>query len=57
MTRLIGIILLLWLIAGFAGAWMLEGTNMRLQTVAAGPFSLVKGFHEASPSHPERAHH
>jgi len=52
MARLIGMILLLWLIAGLAGAWMLEGRQMQPQTIAAGPFSLVKGYHHASPSHP-----
>jgi hypothetical protein len=52
MARLIGIILLLWLIAGLAGAWMLEGRNMQPQTVAGGPLTLIKGYNHASPTHP-----
>jgi hypothetical protein len=55
--KLFGIVLILWLISGLAGAWMLQGGDMRPETVAAGPFSLVKGYHQASPSHPERIHH
>ena len=54
MKLAIGVFLLLWIISGLAGAWMLEGANMRPQTVAAGPLSLIKGYHDASPSHPER---
>jgi hypothetical protein len=44
--------LLLWLVCGLIGAWMLEGGNMHLKTIARGPISLVKGFDEHPVTYP-----
>jgi len=43
---------LFWLISGFAGAWMLEGSDMHLRTIAGGPISLVKGYNDTPPHYP-----
>jgi hypothetical protein len=38
-----------WGACGLVGAWMLEGSDMHLRTIARGPISLIKGYNEAPP--------
>jgi hypothetical protein len=44
--------LVIWFICGVAGAWMLEGSDMHLKTIARGPISLVKGFNDDPVTYP-----
>ena len=44
MKLFILVLLVIWLVCGVAGAWMLEGSDMHFKTIARGPISLVKGF-------------
>lgn len=54
--KLVGIVVLVfWLVSGFAGGWMLEGEDMRVKTVARGPMSLVKAINENPVSIPGTA--
>lgn len=50
MKLIIGFAVLAWFAAGLAGAYMLEGSNMRLATIARGPISLVKAINETPPT-------
>jgi hypothetical protein len=50
MKLLIAVAVLLWLVSGLVGAWMLEGDeDLRWKTVARGPISLVKALNEEEP--------
>jgi hypothetical protein len=48
MKLFVGFMVMLWLISGLAGAYMLEGSHMHLKTIAKGPISLVHGYNDAS---------
>ena len=48
MKLFLGFMVMLWLISGLAGAYMLEGSRMHWKTVAKGPISLVHGYNSAS---------
>lgn len=52
MKLFIGFMVMLWVISGLAGAYMLEGSRMHWKTVAKGPISLVKGYDSASQFNP-----
>jgi len=42
-----------WLICGFAGAWMQDGLgHMRWKTIARGPISLVRAINENPVNYP-----
>ena len=50
MKLVIGLAIFAWFALGLAGAWMLEGNDMRLGTIALGPISLVKAINETPPT-------
>jgi hypothetical protein len=53
MKLAVGVLVLLWLICGFAGAWMLEGgNNLHFKSIARGPITLVKAFNEKPVTYP-----
>jgi hypothetical protein len=52
MKLFVAVAVFLWLVCGLIGAWMLEGSNMHLKTIARGPISLVKGFDEHPVTYP-----
>ena len=52
MKAFLVVLFAIWLICGFAGAWMLEGTNMHWKTIARGPLSLVEGYQDAPVRYP-----
>lgn len=53
MKALVAFAVCIWLICGFAGAWMLEGLgDMRWKTIARGPISLVRAFSENPVTYP-----
>jgi hypothetical protein len=47
MKVFVGFAVLIWLVCGLAGGWMLEGRQMHLKTIAGGPFSLIKGYNDS----------
>ena len=47
MKLFLSFVMIVWLISGLAGAWMLEGSHMHWKTVALGPISLVRGYNSA----------
>ncbi len=49
----IGVLLVVWLLCGLIGAWWLDELNSRhLKTIALGPISLAKAYHESPPTYP-----
>jgi hypothetical protein len=52
MKLFIGLALMTWVILGFAGAWMLEGSQLHLRSVAWGPITLMQGMHSAPEYRP-----
>jgi len=50
MKVVVGVALLLWLICGLAGAWMLG--DMHWKPIAKGPITLVKAFDEKPVTYP-----
>jgi len=40
----------IWLVCGLAGAWMLDGPDLRWQSIVRGPITLVRAFNETPPS-------
>ena len=50
MKLVVAVAVVLWLICGLVGAWMLEDDEgLRLKAVALGPVTLVKAFNETEP--------
>jgi hypothetical protein len=48
MRSLLALAVVLWVLCGMIGAWMLQADgDLRLKMIARGPITLVKAFHEA----------
>lgn len=47
MKMFLSLATIIWLLCGLSGAWMLEGADLHLKTVALGPIALAKGFNQA----------
>ena len=46
--------IVIWLLCGVAGAWMLgAGGDLRWKAIARGPITLVKAYNESSGSYPD----
>ena len=54
MKLLFGFALMIWVICGVAGGWMLEGVHLHLRSVAGGPMTLINGMHDAPAYDPRR---
>ena len=52
MKLFIFVALIVWGICGFAGAWMLDSSDIRWKAVARGPITLVKAFRETPVPYP-----
>ena len=51
MKLFIGVALFVWLACGLTGEWLLEGrSDMRWQSVAKGPITLVKAMRQSPPT-------
>ena len=47
MKAFVALAVVIWILCGVAGSWMLHNGEMRLKTIAYGPISLVKGYNSA----------
>jgi hypothetical protein len=47
MKMFVALAVVLWLLCGVAGAWMLEGAEMHAKTIALGPIAVMRGFNQA----------
>jgi hypothetical protein len=53
MKWFVGFVLVVWLLCGLAGAWILDGPgHMRFKTIAKGPISLAKAYNDNPVSYP-----
>jgi hypothetical protein len=53
MKWFVGFVLVVWLLCGLAGAWILDGPgHMHFKTIAKGPISLAKAYNENPVSYP-----
>jgi hypothetical protein len=52
MKLAVGIFIIIWLLCGLAGAWMMGETGIHWKTIAKGPITLVKAFKEDPVSYP-----
>ena len=51
MKLFIGVALFIWLVCGLAGEWLLEdGGDIRWQSVAKGPITLIKAMERSPPT-------
>lgn len=54
MKLAIGVAIIVWLLCGLIGDWMLEGReDMHLKRIARGPITLAEAFNEKPVRYPE----
>ena len=52
MKLAIGIFVLIWLICGVAGAWMMGEGEVHWKVIAKGPITLVKAYNDHPVDYP-----